>query len=61
MLWGIHSYRVLNPATGETYRASEGVLRPVANTVTYDEDYLRFVMELARIKNEVAEGVLTPL
>ena len=61
VLWGIHSYRVLNPATGETYRASEGVLRPVANTVTYDEDYLRFVMELARIKNEVAEGVLTPL
>lgn len=61
VLWGIHSYRVLNPATGETYRASEEVLRPVANTVTYDEDYLRFVMELARIKNEVAEGVLTPL
>lgn len=61
VLWGIHSYRVLNPATGETYRASEDVLRPVADTVTYDEEYLRFVMELARIKNEVAEGVLTPL
>lgn len=61
VLWGIHSYRVLIPATGETYRASEDMLRPVADTVTYDEDYLRFVMELARIKNEVAEGVLTPL
>ena len=61
VLWGIRSYRVLNPATGETYRASDDVLRPVANTVIYDEDYLRFVMELARIKNEVAEGVLTPL
>ena len=33
-LWGIRSYRVMNPATGETYRASEEVLHPVAGSVT---------------------------
>ena len=60
-LWGIRSYRVINPATGETYRASEEVLRPVAGSVTYDENYLRFVVELSRIKNEVASGTLAPL
>ena len=61
VLWGIRSYRVMNPATGETYRASEDVLRPVAGSVRYDENYLRFVVELSRIKNEVASGTLTPL
>ena len=60
-LWGIRSYRVMNPATGETYRASEEVLHPVAGSVTYDENYLRFVVELSRIKNEVASGTLAPL
>lgn len=61
VLWGIRSYRVMNPATGETYRASEDVLKPVAGSVHYDENYLRFVVELSRIKNEVASGTLTPL
>lgn len=59
-LWGTTSYRVINPATGESYRASEEVLRSVAGSVTYDENYLRFVAELARIKNEVAGGTLAP-
>lgn len=60
-LWGVRSYRVLNPTTGETYRASDEVLRPVSGSVAFDENYLRFVVELARIRNEVASGTLAPL
>lgn len=61
VLWGVCTYRVLNSATGRTYRASAETLRPVDEEVSHDENYLRFVVELARIKNEVANGVLTPL
>lgn len=59
--WGYISYRVFNPATGSVYRASEEQLNKDGGTNTYDENYLRYVTLLAKIKNETAGGLLSSL
>ena len=59
--WGYVSYRVFNPATGTVYKASEAQLDKDGGTNTYDENYLRYVMLLAKIKNETAGGLLSSL
>lgn len=60
-LWGYVSYKVFNPADGCVYKASEEQLNISGTEVSYDENYLRYVMLLARIKNETAGGLLTSL
>lgn len=60
-LWGYVSYKVFNPADGCVYKASEEQLNISGDEVSYDENYLRYVMLLARIKNETAGGLLTSL
>lgn len=59
--WGIRSYRVLDSSTGLVYRVPESRLLPTADAAEPDENWLRFVVEVAKIRNEVAGGVLTPL
>ena len=59
--WGYVSYRVFNPATGTVYKASEEQLDKDGGTNTYDENYLRYVTLLAKIKNETAGGLLSSL
>ena len=59
--WGYVSYRVFNPATGTVYKASEAQLDKDGGTNTYDENYLRYVTLLAKIKNETAGGLLSSL
>ena len=49
-VWGYVSYKVFNPATGKVYKATEEQLNPEGNTIRYDENYLRYVMQLSKIK-----------
>lgn len=60
-VWGYVSYKVFNPATGKVYKATEEQLNPEGNTIRYDENYLRYVMQLSKIKNETAGGFLSSL
>lgn len=59
--WGFTSYRVFNPATGTVYKVSEDQLNIEGGTNTYDENYLRYVTLLSKIKNETAGGLLSSL
>lgn len=59
--WGYISYRVFNPASGHVYKSSEKQLKEDGGTNTYDENYLRYVTLLSKIKNETAGGLLSSL
>ena len=59
--WGFTSYRVFDPATGTVYKVSEEQLNKEGGTNTYDENYLRYVTLLSKIKNETASGLLSSL
>ena len=59
--WGYTSYKVYNPATGRVYKANEEQLSSSGSTMQYDENYLRYVTLLSKIKNETAGGFLSSL
>lgn len=59
--WGYISYKVFNPATGRVYKANEEQLSSSGNAMQYDENYLRYVTLLSKIKNETAGGFLSSL
>ena len=59
--WGYISYKVFNPATGRVYKANEEQLSSSGSTMQYDENYLRYVTMLSKIKNETAGGFLSSL
>ncbi|MDD6488468.1 MAG: helicase-related protein [Clostridia bacterium] len=60
-LWGYTSYKVFNPATGNVYRVSEEQLHICGNETHLDENYLRYITLLSKIKNETASGFLSAL
>ena len=59
--WGYTSYKVFNPATGRVYKANEEQLSSTGSCMQYDENYLRYVTLLSKIKNETAGGFLSSL
>ena len=59
--WGYVSYKVFNPATGRVYKANEEQLSSTGSTMQFDENYLRYVTLLSKIKNETAGGFLSSL
>lgn len=60
-LWGYMSYKVFNPANGSVYKATGEQLKTGGNDAQLDENYLRYVMLLSKIKNETASGFLSAL
>ena len=60
-MWGYTSYKVFNPATGRVYKLAEEQLNISGSTIRYDENYLRYVTLLSKIKNETAGGFLSAL
>ena len=60
-MWGYTSYKVFNPATGRVYKATEEQLNTSGSTIQYDENYLRYVALLSKIKNETAGGFLSAM
>jgi SNF2 family DNA or RNA helicase len=59
--WGYISYKVFNPETGHIYKATEEQLNAHGGHIHYDENYLRYVTILAKIKNETTGGFLSSL
>ena len=60
-VWGYISYKVFNPAAGTVYKVSGEQLNTENSGITCDENYLRYVTLLSRIKNETAGGILSSL
>ena len=60
-VWGYISYKVFNSATGKVYKVNEDQLTMVGEAGKYNEDYLRYVTLLSKIKNETAGGILSSL
>ena len=60
-LWGYTSYKVFNPANGSVYKATSEQLKTCGNEAQLDENYLRYVTLLSKIKNETSAGVLSSL
>lgn len=60
-MWGYTSYKVFNPATGRVYKATEEQLNTSGSAIQHDENYLRYVALLSKIKNETAGGFLSAL
>lgn len=60
-MWGYTSYKVFDSATGQVYKATEEQLNKGGSAAQYDENYLRYVTLLAKIKNETASGFLSAL
>lgn len=60
-VWGYVSYKVFNPASGKVYKVSEDQLSIESSGILYDENYLRYVVLLSKIKNETAGGFLSSL
>lgn len=60
-LWGYTSYKVFDPANGSVYKATGEQLKMGGNEAQLDENYLRYVMLLSKIKNETSAGVLSSL
>ena len=60
-VWGYVSYRVYNPDTGEVYRINENQLKAEENKNLFDENYIRYVLQLGDIKNEIANGLVSSI
>ena len=60
-VWGYTSYRVFNSSTGAVYKATEEQLNSDGGSNQYDENYIRYVALLSKIKNETAGGLLSSL
>lgn len=60
-MWGYTSYKVFDSASGKVYKATEEQLQKGGNVAQYDENYLRYVTLLAKIKNETSGGFLSAL
>lgn len=60
-VWDYVSYKVFNPANGHIYKATEDQLSKSGSAFSLDENYLRYVAYLSKIKNETAGGFLSSL
>ena len=58
-IWGYISYRVYNPISKEIYNlSSEQIMKDMAE-LNYDENYVRYIVSLGKIKNEISRGVIS--
>lgn len=60
-LWGYTSYKVFNPANGSVYKATGEQLKMGGSEAQLDENYLRYVTLLSKIRNETSAGILSAL
>ena len=60
-LWGYISYKVFDAASGTVYKVCEDRLVADSDNSRCDENYLRFITTLSKIKNEMSDGLLTPI
>lgn len=58
-LWGYTSYKVFNPANVSVYKATGEQLKRGGGEAQLDENYLRYVTLLSKIRNETSAGILS--
>ncbi len=58
-IWGYISYRVYNPVSKEIYKlGSEQIEKDMAK-LSYNENYVKYMVSLGKIKNEISRGILS--
>lgn len=60
-VWGFVSYKVFNASTGTVYKLSAEDVCAEVPEENFDENYLRYVALLSKIKNETSAGILSKL
>ena len=58
--WEYSSYKVYNSSTGQIYKVPEEYLTNV-NSSNYDENYIRFIAYLSKVRNEISGGFISTL
>jgi hypothetical protein len=59
--WGFVSYKAYCSADDTVYKLSEDAIAPTPQEDIHNANYLRYVALLAKIKNEIAGGVVSKL
>ena len=60
-LWGYVSYKIFDASTGDVRKVREESLQSAEDDSRCDENFLRFIVMLAKVRGEMAEGLLTPI
>lgn len=60
-IWGFVSYKVFDPGSNNIYKLSEEQIGQNITNLKYDENYVRYVNLLSKIKNETSGGLLANL
>ncbi|HHV38841.1 MAG TPA: DEAD/DEAH box helicase [Tepidimicrobium sp.] len=60
-IWGFTTYRVYNPFSKEIYKLNSEQIGQDIDTLNYDENYVRYMAILGKIRNETSRGVLSSL
>ncbi len=58
-IWGYTSYRVYNPFSKEIYKLNSKQIGRNLLKLNYDENYIKYMISLGKIKNERSQGVLS--
>ena len=60
-VWGFVSYKVFRPSDGEVYKLSAKSVSTTPDNSNMDENHIRYIALLSKIKNETSGGVLSKL
>ena len=58
-IWGYTSYRVYNPFSKEIYKLNSEQIGSDLLDLNYDENYIKYMVSLGKIRNETSQGVLS--
>jgi len=60
-VWKFVSYKVYNKVTNEVYKLTSEQITDTSNSYNKSENYLRYIMMLSKVKNEISTGMLANL
>lgn len=60
-IWGYISYKVYNPFSKEIYKLNSEQIGKDMVELNYDENYIKYMVSLGKVKNEISRGVLSSL
>ena len=60
-IWGFTTYKVYNLFSQEIYKLSSEQIGQDMTAINYDENYVRYMTILGKIRDETSQGVLSSL
>lgn len=60
-VWGFVSYKVYNSCDGTVYKLSKEQIAQTIDEYSVNENYIRYIALLSKIKNEISTGILSNL